>query len=304
MTRFVLLILFFSLPVTTSAAVSSGDFPEGAVWYLHADLKAMRSTESGSELYDWLDDEVLDEIKDEVGFDLKKEIDQVTAFSSGDRGAVIVIDGAISQNSKDKLLAVAELEGGLDLRTHDKKTYYLAGDERVAADDDNDIDSLDESAYFSFALKNKLIVTSDEDQLKTLLDSDGKIAGAGNKNGALFILTAEKEFVQAGMRTGEFAGEGMDWDSSILKNIEEAAVLVSDSDGLIAVEAKLISSDPRMAESVASIVNGLISLQAFSTDMEPELAQILENTKVKVDDNVLSITTVVDPKIVIDAVNH
>ena len=78
MKRIALFVLFFGLPVTASAAVTAGDFPEETVWYMHADLKEMRSTDSGRELYVWRDDEVLSEIKDEVGVDLKEEIDRIT----------------------------------------------------------------------------------------------------------------------------------------------------------------------------------------------------------------------------------
>jgi hypothetical protein len=297
--RFALLVLFSCLPLTAAAAVTSGDFPEETVWYMHADLKEMRSTDSGAELYVWFDDEVLSEIRDETGVYLKEEIDRVTAFSSGGRGAIIVVEGAISQETQDKMLAAAALEGSLDLRTHSEKTYYHIGDERS---NDDDLESLEDSAYFSFAIKNKLIVTTDEGQLKALIDSNGKIAGTGNKSGALFVLTADKEFMQAGMRTSGFGSDEIDWNSNILKNIEQAALLVSDNEGLISVEAKLISTDPRMAQSVASIVNGLISLQAFSSEMEPELAAILESTEVEVDDKVLSIKTVVDPKVIVDII--
>jgi len=297
--RFALLVLLSCLPLTAAAAVTSGDFPEETVWYMHADLKEMRSTESGAELYVWFDDEVLSEIRDETGVDLKEEIDRVTAFSSGGRGAIIVVEGAISQETQGKTLAAAALEGSLDLRTHNEKAYYHVGDERS---DEDDLESLEDSAFFSFAIKNKLIVTTDEGQLKALIDSNGKIAGTGNKNGALFVLTADKEFMQAGMRTSGLGSYDIDWDSNILKNIEQAALLVSDKGGLISVEAKLISTDPRMAQSVASIVSGLISLQAFSSEMEPELASILENTEVEVDDRVLSIRTVVDPKVIVDII--
>ncbi len=297
--RFVLLVLFFAAPVTANAAVVAGDFPDGTVWYMHADLKEMRTSDSGRDLFAWLDEEVLTEFNEETGVDLKEEIDRITAFSSGGRGAIIVIEGAISQDTQDKLLAIASLDGSLDMLTYNGKSYYHAGKERS---DDGD-GHFEKAAYFSFALKNKIIVTTDEDKLKNLLDSNGKIAGTRGADNALFVLTAEKEFMQAGMQTGIFGGDGIDWDSNILRNIEQAAVLISGKAGLIAIEAQLISSDPGMAKSIASIVNGLISLQAFATDLEPDLAAILQNTKVDVEGNVLSIRTVIDPKTIVKIIS-
>lgn len=299
MTRFrlFLLSLFFSLPLAANAAVSSGDFPDGTMWYMHADLKEMRSTDAGRDLFVWLDDEIFSEVKEEIGIDLKNEVDRVTAFSNTLRGAVIVVEGNISDESRDKLLALAQLEGSLEMLTHKKKAYYHIGNGR-SENGKNGVDSLEDSAYFTFALKGKLIVATGEEQLKALMDRNGRIAGAGKRDGSLFVLTADKNLMQAGMRTKGLGD--IDWDSNILRNIEQAALLIADQNGMIAIEAKLVSSDPGMAESVASIINGLISLQAFNTDMDPEVAHILENTKVGVVDNVLSISTVIDPEVVLN----
>ena len=307
--RSVLLILFLVLPMSANAAVASGDFPEDTMWYMHADLKEMRATDSGLELSAWLDEEVFTEVKEETGIDLKEEVDRITAFSNNLRGAVIVIEGDISTKTRDKVLAVAEIEGNLNMLTYGKTTYYHVDHQRSDDDDDDDdsnrhrhdMNSLEDSAYFTFDIKRRLIVTSDEDQLKALIDSNGKIAGVGEQNGTIFVLTAEKDFVQAGMRTDGF-GDEIDWDSNILRNIEQAALLIADRDGMIAIEAKLVSSDPRMAESVASIINGLLSLQVFNTELDPELARILQNTKVEVEDAVLSIKTVIDPATIVDFV--
>ena len=117
-------------------------------------------------------------------------------------------------------------------------------------------------------------------------------------------MTAEKEFVQAGMRTGEFADDDGDWDSNILRNTEQAALLVSDADGKISIEAQLVSTDPKMAESIASIVNGLISLQAFNAGLDSQIAQVLQATKVRVLDNVLSVSTVLEPAMVLSVIDH
>jgi len=178
MTRFrlILLPLFFCLPPAANAAVSSGDFPDGTIWYMHADLEEMRSTDAGRKLYAWLDDEVFSDVKEEIGIDLNEEVDRITAFANSLRGAVIVVEGNISDESRDKLLAIAQLEGSLEMLSHKKKAYYHIGNGR-SNDGENGIGSLEDSAYFTFALKHKLIVASGEDQLKALLDKNGSITG-------------------------------------------------------------------------------------------------------------------------------
>ena len=300
------LILSFLLlaPAMGVAAVGSGDLPAGTIWYLHADLAGMRDAESGRELYRWLDGEVFIEINDEVGIDVGKEIDRVTAFSSREGGVTIVVEGPVSQATRDKLMALVALEKGYDLRSHGGRDYFFSGDpdhERDAADPMGD---LDDAAFFSFALPGRLLVTSQEDEMRALLDRKGRIAGGGSHNGALLVLSADSTFVQAGMRTDQVVDPGDDdWDSNILRNTEQAALLVAARGGLLAVEAQLKSRDPKLAQSLHSVVNGLISLQAFNDDIDPELREMLNNTRVTVEDAVLSLSTVLDPARVVQVLS-
>ena len=75
-------------------------------------------------------------------------------------------------------------------------------------------------------------------------------------------------------------------------------MLLADKDGMIAIEAQLVSTDPKMAEAIGGIVNGLISLQALNSDLDPEIQDLIRNTRVEVQDNTLSINTVIDPEVV------
>ena len=76
-------------------------------------------------------------------------------------------------------------------------------------------------------------------------------------------------------------------------------MLIADSDGLIAIEAQLVSSEPGMAQSLGSIINGLIALQAFNDELDPQLLSLIQNTKVEVNDSTLSINMVIDPALII-----
>jgi hypothetical protein len=136
--------------------------------------------------------------------------------------------------------------------------------------------------------------------MEALLESDGRIAGNQSHTGALFVLTADKSYVQAGVRTAAFADEGSDgWDSNILRNTEQVALLVSDRGGLIAVEAQLFSRQPTMARSLGGIINGLISLQMLDPDLDPNILALIENTKIDVKGKVLSINAVFKPEMVV-----
>ncbi len=281
-------------------AVDSDDLPGDTVWYLHADLAGMRSSESGRELYRWLDGEVFVEVNEETGIDIGRELERVTAFSADGPGVTIVFEGTLSQETKDKLMAMVALQGKFDPREHDGKAYFFAGEDDAESNTSDPLGNLQEAAFFSFAVPNKVLVASSEGQMQELLRSGGKIVGSGGHKGALFVMTADKSFVQAGMRAEHFASDdGDDWNSNILRNTEQAALLVADRGGLLAVEAQLKSTDEMMARSIGSVINGLIGLQAFNSDIDPQIRTMISNTKVSVADAVLSISTVFDPAMLV-----
>jgi hypothetical protein len=294
------------LPLLAYGEVRPGDLPAGTKWYLHADLKQMRESSSGRDLYNWMDDEIFIEIHDEVGIDVSKEADRLTAFSSLDKGTVVVVEGNISKESQDKVLALAAVEAKLDTRDYNGKAYFhVQNSDRAGLPESNDGDGnsafedLHDEAFFSFAIRNKLIVASGDQQMRAMLDSGGKVAGSPTSGGALFVLTADKTFVQAGLDTGDLSDDEGGWQSNIIRNTEQIALLVSEDTDHIAIEARLVSADPRMAESIGGIITGLISLQAFNSDLDPELQALLQSTKILVDDKVLSISTVISQKTIV-----
>jgi len=300
--RLFFFLLLFSFPLHTSGAVTTSDLPGDTIWYMHADLNAMRTTDSGRKIYVWFEDEVVEEVNEETGIDLSTEVNSITAYSDSTNGTVIVAEGPLTRESQERLLAIATLEadGNIDLLDYKGMTYYHIGDEEDEGNGGGEpFEDLEDSAWFSFAIDDKAILASTERQLKALLDRGGAIAGAGSHEGALFVLSADKSFVQAGMQADELASEDDDdWESNILRNTEQAALLLADKDGMIAIEAQLVSTDPKMAAAIGGIVNGLISLQAFNSDLDPEILDLIRNTRVEVTDNTLSINTVIDPDIV------
>jgi len=300
--RFFFFLLLFSFPLHTSGAVTAGDLPGDTIWYMHVDLEAMRTTESGRKIYAWFEDEVVEDISEETGINLSTEVNSMTAYSDATNGTVVVVDGPMIKESQERLLAIATMEAGgdIDLLEYKGMTYYHIGDEEDEGDWGNEpFEDLEDSAWFSFAVDNKAILASTEKQLQALLDSGGKIAGAGSHDGALFVLSADKSFVQAGMQADNMASEDDDWESNILRNTKQAAVLIADKDGMIAVEAQLVSTDPKMAAAIGGIANGLISLQAFNSDLDPEIQELIRNTRIEVVENTLSINTVIDPDMVV-----
>ena len=58
-----------------------------------------------------------------------------------------------------------------------------------------------------------------------------------------------------------------------------------------------------MADSLASIVRGLISLQIFNDDLDPGVSSLLQNTSVATDGTALTIKIAMDPETVMEFID-
>jgi len=308
----VISLLLLGLPAALLAEV--GSLPADSKWYFHADFKEMRSTEAGRPLYDWLQDEVFTDIREDIGVDLDKEADTLTAYSVSDDRIVVVIDGRISQETADKILAVAAATGSLDRLGSGSAAYYHIKEndqpqsEGSAAEDAGEdgknvriqVDGFEDGAYFTFAVKNKLIVATASEDLEALIRNKGQIDAGKDAGSAMFVLRAERSLVQAGVQAGEL-GEEIGWDSNILRNTRQAILLIADEAGKLSIQARLVTTEKEMANSLASIVRGLISLQVFNEDLDPEVLEFLQSTTVNVDDTTLVVKVALDPQKVVEA---
>ena len=59
-----------------------------------------------------------------------------------------------------------------------------------------------------------------------------------------------------------------------------------------------------MAEAIGGIVSGLIGLQALNGDLDPDLQNLIRNTRVEVRDRVLEVSTVLDPDVVVGVLDN
>lgn len=298
-----LLVVILLLGVPALAYADMGGIPTSATWYFHADFDAMRKGKASRGVYDWLNAEVFEEIRSEIGIDFGKEAGQLTAFSGAKAGPVILLDGKISQDTKDKIMAIAATDGELQTFKSSGKAYYFFdgdGDGADTGDIDIDIESLEKEAYVSFALKNKILITNTQDQMKALLASNGEIDSDKKDKGSLFILRAERSLIQAGVNADAME-DNNDWDSNILRNTKQVAVLMADLGDKLGIQAQLMANEPEMANSLASIVRGLISLQAFNDEMDSEVSAVLQSTKVDVSGSTLKLSLSLDPDTVVAA---
>ncbi len=311
--RILIIGLLLFLPALALAA--AGDLPGNTTWYFHVDLKEMKSETAGKALYGWLDDEAFADVREDTGIDLGQEIDAMTAFSVDGQGLVMSFDGDLSQESKDMLMALIAAEGDLQPKKSSGTSYYRfsgQGDseESVTIEGANievQLESLEDEAWISMDLKNQVLVTSSEKQMQAMLKNGGKIPGRGSHDGALLILTADKTLLQAGMNSAALDEDDdgdTDWDSKILRNTEQVAFLVAAAANKLAIEAKLVTTEPEMAQSLASVVRGLIALVAFSDEMDAEAVAVLQGTRIEADGRNLSISLAIDPDLVVSTLGE
>ncbi len=303
--RFLCMAVMLAAPV--AAVAETSNIPGAAEWYLHVDLKKMKSEEAGKPVYDWLRDEVISEIHAEAGIDIEKEVDRLTAFSLAGQGPVVVVDGNFSTATQDKIMALIAAEGDLVPLKASGYKYYRLGDGGPGYEG-NDVtitlDSLDDGGWVSFDIKGKILVTGGEAQMKSLLANKGRVPGPGKDRGALLVLTAEKALLQAGMNTSMLRDGGDDLDSKILRNAEQVAFLLAVVADKLAIEAELITREPDMAESLASVARGLISLMAFDDSMDAETLAVLRGTRIEAKGNSLNLSLAVDPALVVRTIGN
>ncbi|NNC76653.1 MAG: hypothetical protein HKN77_01745 [Woeseiaceae bacterium] len=295
--------VLLSLPVAGWTAIDADGLPATSTWYFHADLGAMKKSKTANALYQWIDKEIFSEIRSEAGIDLSTQLQAITAFSSPANGAVMVVDGDILGDTRDKILAISSAAEVFEtLESKGKTFYYIKGDNDFETKD-IEVSGFDGEIFFSFAVNKKLLLTAKKDQMESLLANNGRFTGNKDHKGALFVLTAEKSLIQAGMDTDEFETDGGGFESNILRNTKQVALMIGEAADKLSIEALLITTEAKTAQSLASIVRGLVALQAFSEDMEPGVSEVLQSTRVDVDNNRLRVSAKISPETITAALD-
>jgi hypothetical protein len=308
-----ILIVGLSLATPGLATADLGAIPGDTTWYLHVDFDQMKSESAGKGVYGWMVDEIFDDVNEDAGVDLENELDSMTGFSVEGQGPIFLFEGNVSQTSKDRLMALIAAEGDLNPQKSSGKAYYRFTDGGRNDEDDNGVgfgsdnieiqfEELENESWISMALDKKVLVTSSEEQMKAMLKKGGKISGSRGHNGALVILTADKPLLQAGINSvtlGEESDGDSGWESNILRNTEQVAFLVAATADKLAIEAKLITAEPDMATSLASVARGLVSLMSFSEDMDADMAALIQGTRIEAEGRSLIISLAVDPDVIV-----
>ena len=295
----VLLITGLVCVIAQAASLNRTDIPAGSNWYVHVNLDLIQNSEVGRKLMLNKVDEALDDIQQELGVDIREEIQGITVFGvklpvngNPTKEGAVILHGSISAETRNALLSKLERKGaevsalnsaGLD--------YYMigGGDSSITySDEDGQVKTEDwghhEDLYFSFGTSQTMITKSQEMML-SFLDAGGYIGGFEPVDSeALLILEADRALMQGGANTSDEIGGN--WDSSVLKNVDAVALIIAEDLDGFQINAQLTANSPDVAMSVRNIVEGLVALKALD-ESEGVLGDILRQIRFESDGSVL-----------------
>jgi len=285
-----------------AADISNSDIPEGSNFYVHVNLELIQSTEVGRRLMLDKIDEAVDEIQDELSVNIREVIQGITVFGgslpmrgSFESNGAVIFHGALGLDTQEGLLSALERKGAeVSSMNSDGLTYYKVeeGDGTMTyTDEDGHSEDVDwgerEALYFSFG-GTQTLVTQNLELMQTFLDAGGHLGGFEVVDPeALLVLQADRALVQGGANTS--IAIDSEWDSSVLKNVDAVALVISEEQGGLQISAQLNAISADVAMSVRNIAEGLVALKALD-ESEGVLGDILRQIRFENDGSVLNVT--------------
>ncbi len=95
------LLLATALINTAVAQVPSAS---DSTWYVHVNLAEMRASTAGQFMYQWVEDEIISDVEDELEIEVSDYLDGISVFGTGaEQVPVILIHGYLDQRSLSAL---------------------------------------------------------------------------------------------------------------------------------------------------------------------------------------------------------
>ncbi|MEM6531633.1 MAG: hypothetical protein AAF654_03370 [Myxococcota bacterium] len=291
------LSLMIAVLLVPQAAEASRDLKSLAesTWYLHVDFERMRNSDAGAGLYAWVAKEIFKEIRKETGVELDGKLERFTAWSGKDKPPLVVMTGPFASQMEKALLARAG--EALEKATHRNKVFYRSDSKKLESED-KDIDisfNGSDEVLVSFAVRNRVIVTFSETDMKRLLDGGGDVPKRALSENGLIAISADQQLLVGSAKADGLKEAGGEWQSSILGNTKQVAFSIADAGKALLVQAILEAREPELAESIGNVVRGLVGLSYFNEDMNPAVAKLLRSLQVKVDGGRLDMSVELDP---------
>lgn len=293
----------------SNSTLSSPFGADDSAYYIQVNFAAMRDSESGRQLLDWVNEEIFDEIADElgasVGDDLAQNFDGISVFGAGeDQSPVILTHGFLTDEMHDLLLSHldgADADDIIKSSNHGLDYYTIT-------DGDIDLDFLDvntdsdDTIYFSIGNlgQGQSMITTSEVVMDQFLANGARMDNQLTSD--LIVLQANRPLVQGGLNTKHNVFKNGPWESKFFQNVEQLGVVIGDAGDAFTVRAEAISRTPSMAEALGSIAKGLLSFKALAGDDDEDLAW-LNNLQVTSADNATVFELLIPAQDLMDAID-
>lgn len=259
---------------------------EDSAFYLAINIDAIRDGRASAPLYAFIDEEILDELRVELGSDAVDAIDGIGIYGTGDSQApVVLLHGNIPASARDRFVdELFQEKGNVELLTRHGRNYFAFSDVQLEWEGVNN-DDYDGSLLLAFGDRGQTMITPDDDAMSAFL-REGFVPEAVMAED-LMVLKADRTLAQAGLnnRHSVFSDNGGVWESELFRKVDRFALVVADETEALGVTVEAHTASPEMAQALENIVKGIVSLKVLSEDAAEKL-DWLDTLKILSDDSI------------------
>jgi len=252
------------------------EVPAQAKWVAHLDAEKLRASQIGQKLLAEIQADVkitaqLDAVRNAVGVDLRKDINDLTLGGGDDKKnhGVMIVRGPFST---EKLLAA--------LRANPQHEEMAEGDASYHKWFDKGHDN-----YGAFLPGGRCVFSENREAAKTTADVIR--TGQGGMIPDSVLGTLAKDAAGCIVFAALDGGEGLPGDkqpqAAVLRKVTAAELRVSENAGRVQGELVAKVATAEDAVRIAEIARGLIALGQLNEDIPPALARLAQTAQVKQD---------------------
>lgn len=266
---------------------------EDSAFYLAINIDAIRDGQASATLYEFIDDEMLDELRDEFGGEAVDAIDGISIFGTGDgQTPVILLHGDIPQSARDHFVdRLFKEKENVELLTQHGRNYFAFGDVQLdwdGVDSEGDHDAL----LLAFGDRGQTMITPHPEAMGEFL-REGFVPDAVMARD-LMVLKADRALAQGGLnnRHSAFSGNGGAWESELFRKVDRIGMVVADDVDALRISIEAHTASPELARALENIVKGIVSLKALSSDAADKL-EWLDTLQITTNDSVTRLDALV-----------
>lgn len=276
---------------------------EDSASYLSINIDAIRDGEASAALYTFIDNEILDDLRDEMGSDAINAIDGISVFGTGEsQTPVILLHGDIPQSARDRFVdEIFEKKENVELLTQHGRNYFAFGDVQLdwdGVDSEGDHDAL----LLAFGDRGQTMITPHAEAMNAFL-REGFLPDAVMAED-LMVLKADRALAQGGLnnRHVAFSGNGGAWESELFRKVDRFGLVIADDAEALRITIEAHTSSPELAQALENIVKGIISLKALSSDAADKL-EWLDTLQINSDDRITRLDALVPAEALSEILN-